>query len=116
MGFTYERLYRDEGNAADRGQGCGNGRRRIGLATPGTERRVRGMRRRMVRMAAPFCLHEETTCRTDCKRGVKHDYPGCNERSPAFHFDSSRTWRTSATDSSLSQALGPTARPIARPS
>lgn len=90
--------------------------RRVNLAHPGTKRGVRGMRGGVVGMVRPFGLENETARRADCKSGVEQDHPDDEGCEPTLHFISSRTCRISATDSSLSQARGPTARPTVRPS
>ena len=113
---TDQPLHRDYDEEREERYGSVDADRRVNLTHPGTERGVRGMRRGMVGMARSFRLENETACRADCKSGVEQDHPDDEGCEPTFHFISSRTCRINATDSSLSQARGPTARPTARPS
>lgn len=88
----------------------------VDLTSPGTEYGVLGMGRGMMSMRG-FCLrHKDAACCTQRKCRVEQDHPNCNDGKPALHFIPSRTCFTRATDSSLSQARGPTARPTDRPS
>ena len=113
---TNQPLHRDNDEKCKERRNSLDADRRINLANPGTERRMSGMRGSMVSMARLFCLQNKTARRADCKGGVEQDHPNDQGREPTLHFIPSRTCRISATDSSPSQARGPTARPTARPS
>lgn len=114
--LTRHPLHRDQEKAGKDRRSSLEAAHGVDLTSPGTEYGVRGMRRVMMRMCG-FCLrHEDTACCTQRKCRVEQDHPDNQWCEPTLHFMPSRTCRTRATDSSLSQARGPTARPIARPS
>lgn len=115
-GCAHQPLHRHEDNADEGWCGGMNADRWIYLTGPGTKHGVAGMRRTVVSMIRLVSRHEETACRPYCKHAVEQDHPDNQWCEPTLHGMPSRTCRTSAADSSLSQARGPTARPIARPS
>ncbi len=113
---THHPLHRDQEKAGKDRRSSVKAAHGVDLTSPGTEYGVRGMGRVMMRMCGFRRRHEEAACCAQRKCRVEQDHPNCNDGKPALHFMPSRTCRTRATDSSLSQARGPTARPIARPS
>src|SRR5215467_13135429 len=104
--------HRDERKHCDHRCGGVNVHSRIGLACPGTERRVRDVRRAMVMGRAWLSRMEGNTAGgADRQRSVEHHHADGKRYEPALHFVPSSTCRTSAIESWLSQARGPTARP-----
>jgi len=100
--------YRGKRNGYVKGDGW------IDLTRPGTERRMRDMRLAMVMGRDRLCCVEEQAAGcTHRQSGIEHDHRNGEGSEPTPHFVPSSTCRTSAIDSWLSQARGPTARPTA---
>lgn len=96
------------------GQNSGYG---IRMTYPCTKWRMGGMgRAMMMRRSRRPRVKRQTTGRPDGERKVEHRHPEGQRSNKTSHGAPPRTWRTSATDSSLSHARGPTARPSGRPS